>query len=229
MRTKLFISTLTITLATTLALPGLSAHASTFGAADGAYKTVNVSKASDCPTLCKADKKCRGAMTYIPDTRYEAAVCHLHDGLQAGSPFEIKPPKPLDMRQALNDLNTYRARHGLRPVTLNQTLNQASKIHAQDLARHGIIAHEGTDGSTHADRVQRLGYKFWVAAENVATGQKSWEEAFEGWQKSPGHNENLLRDDVSEFGIALVYEPTTTYITYWAMLVAEPQNLPLER
>jgi len=220
MRIKFFISCLV----TTVASLGFSASASTFGADDGAYKTVSVKDSKECPALCKADSKCRGAMTYIPDTRYKAAVCHLHDGLQPGSPFEIKPPKPLDLRRALNDLNIYRARHGLRPVTLNQKLNEASRLHAQDLARHGIIAHEGTDGSTHAERVHRQGYKFWVAAENVATGQKSWEEAFKGWQKSPGHNENLLRDDVSDFGIALLYEPTTTYITYWAMLVAEPQT-----
>ena len=37
--------------------------------------------------------------------------------------------------------------------------------------------------------------------------------------------ENLLRPDVSEFGIALVYEPSTTYSTYWAMLVAEPMDM----
>lgn len=201
----------------------MGALASSFGQADGAYKSVSVTSSSECSKLCQADKKCRGAMTYIPDTRYDAAICHLHDGLQPGSPFEIKPPEPLDMKRALSDLNTYRAKHGLRAVRLNQKLTDASKVHAEDLAKHGIIAHEGTDGSTHADRVQRQGYKFWVAAENVATGQQSWEEAFEGWKKSPGHNANLLRDDVSEFGIALVFEPTTTYITYWAMLVAEPQ------
>ena len=53
----------------------------------------------------------------------------------------------------------------------------------------------------------------------------SWDAVFDAWKKSPGHNENMLRDDVSEFGLALVYEPTTAYSTYWAMLVADPIDI----
>ena len=45
---------------------------------------------------------------------------------------------------------------------------------------------------------------------------------FAAWQKSPSHNENLLRDDVTDFGLALVYDPDSAYQTYWAMLVASP-------
>jgi len=104
-------------------------------------------------------------------------------------------------------------------------LNRASEVHAKDLAQAGIISHTGTDGSGHGDRVQRQGYYFSIAGENVATGQMSWDDVFDAWKKSPGHNENLLRDDVSEFGLALIYEPTTTYSTYWAMLVAHPLDI----
>jgi uncharacterized protein YkwD len=98
-------------------------------------------------------------------------------------------------------------------------------VRAGDLAKAGIISHRGTDGSSHGDRAHRVGYNFTIAGENVATGQKSWEQVFKAWQESPGHNENLLRPDVSEFGIALVYEPRTTYSTYWSMLIAEPMDM----
>ena len=196
-----------------------------FAPDDGTYKTVDVSTPEQCSALCKEDPLCRGAVTYQPDVTKPEAVCRLNNGFGENPVFPQVPPTPLDLDIAVADLNTYRAEHGLEPVRLVEKLNIASEIHAADLAQAGIISHEGTDGSTHGDRVMRVGYNFTIAGENVATGQRSWDDVFQAWKDSPGHNENLLRPDVSEFGIALVYEPKTTYSTYWAMLVAEPMDM----
>lgn len=188
---------------------------------DGTYKTIIVTSAEKCTALCKADKKCRGAVNFQADTSKPEMQCRLNDGLSTTSPFEIKPPAPLLLDIALRDLNIYRAEHGLSPVALNEKLNRASQVHAKDLAEHGIAAHVGTDGSTHGERVQKQAYYFSTARENVATGQKSWEAVFQAWKDSPGHNQTLLADDVEDFGIALVYEPTTVFTTYWTMLMAK--------
>jgi len=98
-------------------------------------------------------------------------------------------------------------------------------VHARDLASAGILSHTGTDGSNHGDRIQLQGYYFSTAAENAAAGQTSWESAFKGWKESPGHNENMLRDDVSEFGLAFVSEPSSKLSTYWVMVLAEPIDI----
>ncbi|GLQ20259.1 CAP domain-containing protein [Algimonas porphyrae] len=214
-----------------IALTTLPASATTgafkgaFKPDDGTYRIVPVSSAEQCSALCKGDSVCRGAVTYQPDVTKPDAFCRLNNGFGANPVFPQQPPEPLDLREALSDLNAYRARHGLGPVTLETRLIEASRMHADDLAKAGIISHNGTDGSTHGDRARRVGYNFLIAGENVATGQKSWDDVFKAWQESPGHNQNLLRPDVSEFGIALVYEPRTTYSTYWAMLVAEPMDM----
>ena len=189
---------------------------------NGVYHKTTVSSFEECSALCKADEHCRGAEAQQPDTRYPVMQCFLNNGFGKNSPFPNTPPTPLNLKIALADFNAYRAHMGLQAVALNEQLNTASQIHAQDLATHGNISHTGSDGSHHGDRVQRQGYEFSIAAENVATGQKSWDKVFKAWQDSPGHNENLLRGDVTEFGIALVYDPTTRYQTYWAMLVAAP-------
>lgn len=189
---------------------------------DGTYAIHPVSSPEECSALCKADTKCRGAVTYQPDITKPEAQCRLNDGFGENALFPNQPPEPLDLNVAVADLNAYRAEYGLGPVRLNQRLNLASEVHARDLAQAGIISHSGTDGSSHGERAQRQGYYFSIAGENVATGQKSWDKVFQAWKDSPGHNENLLRDDVVDFGIALVYEPKTTYSTYWAMLVASP-------
>lgn len=194
---------------------------------DGTYAVIPVTSPEECSALCKEDTKCRGAVTYQPDITKPDAQCRLNDGFGANAVFPNIPPETLDLDVAVADLNSYRAQFGLTPVKLNYKLNLASEVHARDLADAGIISHTGTDGSGHGDRIQRQGYYFSIAGENVATGQKSWKKVFQAWKDSPGHNENLLRDDVVDFGIALVYEPTTTYSTYWAMLVASPlENAP---
>lgn len=193
---------------------------------DGTYQTITVSSTEDCRTFCEADTKCRGTTIFQADITIKSMECRLNNGFGENTPFPILPPEPLNLSIATADLNAYRAQYGLSPVTLNSDLIEASKIHAKDLAVHGIASHSGTDGSTHGDRVQREGYYFSIAAENVATGQKSWDKVFKAWQDSPGHNENLLQPDVTDFGIALVFEPTTTYATYWAMVVAAPFEGP---
>ncbi len=186
------------------------------------YKTVTVGAYQNCSDLCQADTQCRGVVSYQADTNIDIIQCYLNDGLSPGSPFEIKAPEPLDLAIALENYNQYRAKHDLAPVKLNGRLIAASQTHAEDLAEHGIASHEGTDGTHHGDRVQQKGYYFSIAAENVATGQNSWDKVFKAWQQSPGHNENLLLPDVSDFGVALVFNPETTYAYYWAMIVAAP-------
>ena len=210
----------------TLAAPGLVAAntgKAVFAEDDGTYRIEPVTSIDECTALCKADPLCRGSVTYQADVTKADAVCRLNDGGGINPAFPAEPPAPWDLQTAVSDLNAYRAEHGLAPVTLNTKLTAASRVHAEDLAAHGIAAHEGTAGSTHGPRVQRQGYQFPVAAENVATGQKSWPEVFQAWKDSEGHNRNLLLADAEEFGIALVYEPDTLYSTYWAMLVATPR------
>ncbi len=194
---------------------------------DGTYAVQTVTSLEACEALCKADSQtCRGTVIYQPDVTKADMQCRLNNGFGDKPVFPRVPPEDLDFQRALSDLNAYRVSKGLPALQYDERLNRASEVHARDLATAGIISHTGTDGSGHGDRVQRQGYYFSIAGENVATGQMSWDDAFEAWKKSPGHNENLLRDDVSEFGLALVYEPTTTYSTYWAMLVAHPLDVP---
>lgn len=190
---------------------------------DGTYRTQTVYSTAECTALCKEDAKtCRGTITVQMDVSKPEMICRLNNGKGSQPAFPSTPPKPLNMDIALSDFNAYRADMGLAPVSYSEKLNTASHLHAEDMAKAGDASHIGTDGSAHGDRVQRQAYYFSIVAENVASGQKSWEKVFKAWQESPSHNENLLRSDVTEFGLALVYDPDSAYQTYWAMLVASP-------
>jgi len=222
--TKLYLSWMAI-LATLGLMLSSSAYSNPFfiDDNDGTYRSENVTSPEQCQALCKAESDiCRGTIILQMDTSKPDMICRLNNGKGDNPAFPAVPPEAWDITTALSDFNTYRAEHSLKPVKLNGKLTLASKLHAEDMARFGDATHTGTDGSSHSDRVQRQAYYFSIAAENVASGQKSWEKVFKAWQDSPGHNVNLLREDVTDFGIAMFYDPDSSYGTFWAMLVAAP-------
>ena len=106
------------------------------------------------------------------------------------------------------------------PVALDATLAAVATAHARDMARTGRMAHEGSDGSTAAQRVARAGYPWRTVAENVAAGQRSAEAVVETWLLSPGHCENLMNPDVREMGIGYAFEAASPKGTYWAQVFA---------
>lgn len=125
----------------------------------------------------------------------------------------------LDIDRARTLINRYRKSKGLKPLTLDAELTNAAKAHSRDLARWDRISHYGSDGSSPWDRVKRTGFNAKLAAENVGTGQASIDEVFKGWQKSAGHNKNLLLADAQNMGIALVYDPKTEFKTFWTLVI----------
>lgn len=128
----------------------------------------------------------------------------------------------LDPNKARDLINQYRAEHGLKPLKLSAALTDAAKEHSRDLAKWDRISHYGSDGSNPWDRVKRTGYKPRLAAENVGTGQASFDEVLRGWKESPGHNKNLLLSDAREMGLALVQDPKTEFKSFWTLVIATP-------
>lgn len=128
----------------------------------------------------------------------------------------------LDAEQALAAINAYRREKGLKPLRLNVELTNAAKAHSRDLAKWDRISHFGSDGSNPGDRVKREGYNARLAAENVGTGQATFDEVMKGWKASPGHNKNLLLPDAQHIGVALVQDPKTEFKTFWTLVIGNP-------
>ena len=188
----------------------------------GFYDSKTTSSIDACSEFCLTDGRCKGyAFTSSPPGE-DIYMCYVYNGQEQGSLFEFPPPEPLDLNLALSDLNNYRMNNGLQPVTLNNKLISSSKKHAYDMANNGMVEHVGTDGSKFTERMESFGYNYTTSGENIAGGQSAWPTVFADWQESPGHNSTLLMPDATEFGIALVYDSSTRYNYYWAMLMAAP-------
>ena len=111
-----------------------------------------------------------------------------------------------------------------RPVRWNDALAEASRLHAEDMARNNYFSHRGRDGSSPAQRVERAGYRYRAAGENIAAGgQMGAEDAVAGWIKSPGHCANLMNAAFTEMGVAFAVNPRSDMGVYWTQAFGTPR------
>jgi uncharacterized protein YkwD len=109
----------------------------------------------------------------------------------------------------------------LRPSAL---LDTAALAHSKDMARHSDMSHEGSDGSTPAERVTRTKYAWRVVGENVAAGPTTPDEVMQGWLASPHHCENLMDPRFTELGVGFVFDPQSKSGVYWTQVFAIPRK-----
>jgi len=116
-----------------------------------------------------------------------------------------------------------RAFDAARTVRWSGALAEASRQHAEDMARHSYLSHTGRDGSDPARRAERAGYRYRAIGENIAGGQTRPEDAVASWIKSPAHCANLMNPAFSEMGAAFAVDPGSELGVYWAQAFGTPR------
>ncbi len=117
--------------------------------------------------------------------------------------------------EVLNLINAHREQNGLPALKNQSALNVSSHNHSLDMATHGYFSHTSLDGKSPFDRMREAGYSCGTMGENIAAGQRSAQQAFDGWKNSPGHNANMLNERYASVGIGVVYLPGSQYGYYW--------------
>ena len=201
----------------TLAGCALNTSAITSGFADNSSSTASISGSSSLGANSGTSSKSGGVRTArlddkAPSGTYEKAP----SGALSDRDYSHTQ---LNVEKARDIINQYRRDNGLKPLAISAELTAAAKSHSRDLAKWDRTSHYRSDGSNPWDRVKRSGYKPRLAAENVGTGQISFDEVMKGWKNSPGHNKNLLLADAQQMGLALVYEPKTEFKSFWTLVV----------
>jgi uncharacterized protein YkwD len=91
-----------------------------------------------------------------------------------------------------NQVNQYRASHGLPPLSLDARISEQARVHSQNMAIGTVpFSHDG-----FTQRVQTIAkvIPYSGAAENVAYNQGYSDpatQAVQGWLRSTGHRTNI--------------------------------------
>jgi uncharacterized protein YkwD len=125
--------------------------------------------------------------------------------------------EPRSARAEIQDLaeriNRHRVAIGCRAMKWDDRLAAEARRHTTDMARRGFFNHTNPDGRDPFDRLRVAGVRFRAAAENIAMGQPTGRDVYEGWIESPGHRRNIENCTYARFGIGL-------YQRRWTLLLA---------
>jgi len=107
-------------------------------------------------------------------------------------------------QQIFSLTNEIRQQYGLSPVEENNLLNQAAQYKAEDMLKNSYFSHYSPAGISPWYWIERSGYDYYYAGENLAMNFLDSEEVIKGWFNSPSHRENLLNKNYQEMGIAVI-------------------------
>lgn len=111
---------------------------------------------------------------------------------------EVSAQKILELT---NDL---RKQYGLPPLNENPLLKEAAKEKALDMIRNKYFAHYSPTGISPWYFIEKNGYDYRYAGENLAMNFIDSEEVVRAWVNSPTHRDNLLNQKYEEIGIAVL-------------------------
>ena len=100
--------------------------------------------------------------------------------------------------------NEYRLQNGREPLVLNDDLTQAALAKAQDMFADNYWAHISPDGTEPWYFIAQSGYNYSHAGENLARDFTNPQSVVDAWIDSPSHRKNIIEDDFSEIGVAVV-------------------------
>ncbi len=138
-----------------------------------------------------------------------AAILALAAAAPAESPYErlvvLRPAEPVvraaEAHALVIDVNLVRSRAGLPNVAVDDLLSRAALLHARDMARRRFFGHFSPDGSSLPDRLQAVGFRWSVAAENIALDEDE-RHANVALLESAPHRANMLDPRVRKIGVA---------------------------
>jgi uncharacterized protein YkwD len=116
---------------------------------------------------------------------------------------QSETPRDRDVRLMLAALNAQRASRGLAPLELDPNLSKIASSYASEMATRNFFSHTSPEGDDPFKRMDRAGYRYGYAGENIALDQSPSSAAEALWH-SPGHRENILEPHYQKVGIGAI-------------------------
>lgn len=99
--------------------------------------------------------------------------------------------------------NNLRQTISLPALLENRQLTQAAWQKVEDMALGQYFAHVSPAGLGLKNWLEKIGYKYSIAGENLAVGFSKAEDVVLAWKNSPTHYDNIIESNFKEIGVAI--------------------------
>ncbi|OYX53903.1 hypothetical protein B7Y92_01190 [Candidatus Saccharibacteria bacterium 32-50-13] len=122
----------------------------------------------------------------------------------------------------LASTNDQRAAHNLTPLRMNSQLTEAAASKARDMLQQGYWDHNAPDGAEPWVWVERAGYNYSKAGENLAKNFSTASATVGAWMNSSTHRDNVLGAAYQDVGFAIASgemdgKPTTIIVAFYGV------------
>jgi hypothetical protein len=128
--------------------------------------------------------------------------------------------------------NENRTQNHIQPLKKNEKLAVAAVLKAGHMIENQYFAHFSPDGTTPWYFINKAGYEFSYAGENLAINFTDPEKVDQAWMDSPLHRGNLLNSNFKEVGVAAVdgkYDQTNSvYVVQMFGAPAIVEKVPVD-
>jgi len=120
-------------------------------------------------------------------------------------------------RQIFLAINEQRRAHSLQQLEWDEKLAEQARSHSARMAARAELSHVDPERGNVAERLKRAHIAWRACAENIFE-EKGFDDpvqaAVEGWMKSEGHRENILRPELTLTGVGIASRSNgTLYFT----------------
>jgi hypothetical protein len=122
--------------------------------------------------------------------------------LPAGNVFAAGSGSPW-VEQAVKLANDERKQRGIADLIMSDTLEKAAALKLADMEKNGYFAHTSPEGLTPWSFMDKVGYGYRFAGENLAIHFTDPNSEHVAWMKSEKHCQNILDPRFREIGIAV--------------------------
>lgn len=144
---------------------------------------------------------------YIPLLSIVIAIFFVAFGMPVVKQGVLSYATNVDTASLLDETNQQRSANHERLFTLNEKLNQAAQAKANDMVARNYWSHNTPDGNPPWTFIDKVGYQYQKAGENLAYGFTSSAGTVRGWMNSPTHRENLLDTTFTQAGFGFANSP----------------------
>jgi len=103
----------------------------------------------------------------------------------------------------IQETNFNRLADNLPDLKINLLLTQAAQKKANDMATNSYFAHVSPQGITPWYWIDKVGYKYSYAGENLAINFSDSQDVVNAWMNSETHKANILSNNFTDIGIGI--------------------------